>query len=177
PQPSGSPQVRASGSRGSPSPRPARSTTRARPCASPRTWAGPTCPSARSSPPASAPITLRSRWRTTRSCRLSRKRPGWRAAASPIWSTSPATSAWARASLGGWESVGGYEAVCAGPDRDHPARSGRLPMLERLARIRELLEADDPHLHARFTARVEVLVRGVGVLADVLNPQAIVLGG
>ena len=78
---------------------------------------------------------------------------------------------------GCWETMVGFDAVLAVLDEDDPARSGRLPMLERLARIRELLEADDPHLHARFTTLVDDLVRGVGVLADVLNPQAIVLGG
>src|SRR5699024_8056944 len=74
-----------------------------------------------------------------------------------------------------WETMIGFDTVLAVLDEDDPARSGRLPMLERLARIRELLDAGDPHLHARFTTLVDDLVRGVGVLADVLNPQAIVL--
>ncbi|MGP9614007.1 ROK family protein [Brachybacterium sp. AOP42-B2-9] len=78
---------------------------------------------------------------------------------------------------GCWETMVGFDTVLAVLEKDDPARSGRLPMLERLARIRELLEADDPRLHDRFTALVEDLVRGVGVLVDVLNPQAIVLGG
>ena len=78
---------------------------------------------------------------------------------------------------GCWETMIGFDTVLAVLDEDDPARSGRLPMLERLARIRELLDAGDPHLHARFTTLVDDLVRGVGVLADVLNPQAIVLGG
>ncbi|MDN6330648.1 MAG: ROK family transcriptional regulator [Dermabacteraceae bacterium] len=78
---------------------------------------------------------------------------------------------------GCWETMVGFDTVLAVLEADDPARSGRLPMQQRLARIRELLEADDPRLHRRFSALVDDLVRGVGVLVDVLNPQAIVLGG
>ena len=78
---------------------------------------------------------------------------------------------------GCWETMVGFDTVLAVLEADDPARSGRLPMQQRLARLRELLEAGDPRLHRRFTALVDDLVRGVGVLVDVLNPQAIVLGG
>lgn len=78
---------------------------------------------------------------------------------------------------GCWETMVGFDTVLAVLDEDDPARSGRLPMMERLERIRVLLEADDPRLHSRFTTLVDDLVRGIGVLVDVLNPQAIVLGG
>ncbi|ATG53729.1 transcriptional regulator [Brachybacterium ginsengisoli] len=78
---------------------------------------------------------------------------------------------------GCWETMVGFGTVLAVLDEDDPARSGRLPMAERLARIRTLLDAEDPRLQQRFTSLVDDLVRGVGVLVDVLNPQAIVLGG
>ena len=71
----------------------------------------------------------------------------------------------------------GFDTVLAVLDEDDPARSGRLPMLERLEHLRVRLEAGDPRLHERFTLLVDDLVRGIGVLVDVLNPQAIVLGG
>lgn len=78
---------------------------------------------------------------------------------------------------GCWETMVGFGTVLAVLEEDDPARSALLPMDERLARIRALLEAQDPRLHARFASLVEDLVRGIGVLVDVLNPQAIVLGG
>lgn len=78
---------------------------------------------------------------------------------------------------GCWETMVGFDTVLAVLDEGDPARSGRLPMLERLERIRALLEARHPALQDRFARLSEDLVRGAGVLADVLNPQAIVLGG
>ncbi|ATG50855.1 transcriptional regulator [Brachybacterium vulturis] len=78
---------------------------------------------------------------------------------------------------GCWETMVGFDTVLAVLDEDDPARSGRLPMLDRLEHLRVLLEAGDPRLHERFTLLVDDLVRGIGVLVDVLNPQAIVLGG
>src|SRR5699024_4393500 len=78
---------------------------------------------------------------------------------------------------GCWENMVGFDAVLAVLDEDDPARSGRLPMLARLARSRELLEADDPHLHARFTTLVDDVDLGGVVRADALNPQRMVLGG
>lgn len=78
---------------------------------------------------------------------------------------------------GCWETMVGFGTVLAALDAEDPARSGRLPMTRRLARIRALLEADDPRLHHRFTTLVDDLARGIGVLVDVLNPQAVVLGG
>src|SRR5699024_8067502 len=83
------------------SPRPARSTTTAPWCASPRTWAGPTYPWGRSSPAASAWIIPSARSRTTRSSPRSRRRRAWPGAASWTSSTSPATRAWGRASSPG----------------------------------------------------------------------------
>ena len=78
---------------------------------------------------------------------------------------------------GCWETMVGFDTVLAVLDEGDPARSGRLPMLERLERIRALLEAGDAPLQERFARLTGDLVRGAGVLADVLNPQAIVLGG
>ena len=78
---------------------------------------------------------------------------------------------------GCWETMVGFDTVLAVLDEEDPARSGRLPMLERLARIRGLLEEGDAALQERFVRLAEDLVRGAGVLVDVLNPQAIVLGG
>jgi predicted NBD/HSP70 family sugar kinase len=78
---------------------------------------------------------------------------------------------------GCWETLVGFDTVLAGLDEDDPARSGHLPMQERLRRLRTLLEAGDARLEERFRALPEDLVRGAGVLVDVLNPQAIVLGG
>ena len=78
---------------------------------------------------------------------------------------------------GCWETLVGFDTVLAVLDPDDPARSGTLPMQERLRRLRELLDADDPRLVERFATLPEDLVRGAGVLVDVLNPQAIVLGG
>ena len=62
-------------------------------------------------------------------------------------------------------------------DADDPARSGHLPLQERLRRLRDLLDAGDERLVQRFRALPGDLARGAGVLVDVLNPQAIVLGG
>src|SRR5699024_9491725 len=78
---------------------------------------------------------------------------------------------------GCWETLVGFDTVLAALDEQDPARSGRRPMLERLERIRALLDEGDPRLRERFAALAEDLVRGAGVLVDVLNPQAIVLGG
>jgi predicted NBD/HSP70 family sugar kinase len=78
---------------------------------------------------------------------------------------------------GCWETLVGFESVLAVLDAEDPARSGRLPMQERLQRIRTLLDAGDARLEDRFARLPEDLVRGAGVLVDVLNPQAIVLGG
>ena len=78
---------------------------------------------------------------------------------------------------GCWETLVGFDTVLAALDEQDPARSGRRPMLERLERIRALLDEGDPQLRERFAALAEDLVRGAGVLVDVLNPQAIVLGG
>ncbi|MGO1226589.1 MAG: ROK family transcriptional regulator [Brachybacterium sp.] len=78
---------------------------------------------------------------------------------------------------GCWETMVGFDTVLAALDPEDPARSGRLPMHERLERIRFLLDAGDPRLQDRFTSLAMDLARGAGVLVDVLNPQAIVLGG
>ena len=78
---------------------------------------------------------------------------------------------------GCWETLVGFDSVLAVLDPDDPARSGHLPMQERLRRIRTQLEAGDTRLEDRFARLPEDLVRGAGVLVDVLNPQAIVLGG
>jgi predicted NBD/HSP70 family sugar kinase len=78
---------------------------------------------------------------------------------------------------GCWETLVGFESVLAVLDAEDPARSGRLPMQERLRRIRTLLDDGDARLEDRFARLPEDLVRGVGVLVDVLNPQAVVLGG
>ena len=78
---------------------------------------------------------------------------------------------------GCWETLVGFDTVLAVLDAEDPARSGRLPMQERLRRIRTLLDAGDARLEDRFARLPEDLVRGAGVLVDVLNPQAIVLGG
>lgn len=85
---------------------------------------------------------------------------------------------WCRCGRRGcWETMVGFDTVLDALDEDDPARSGRLPMLERLALIRALLEAGHAPLQERFTRLAGDLVRGAGVLVDVLNPQAIVLGG
>lgn len=78
---------------------------------------------------------------------------------------------------GCWETLVGFDSVLAVLDEHDPARSGQLPMAQRLRRLRELLEAGDAPLEERFAALPTDLVRGAGVLVDVLNPQAIVLGG
>ncbi len=78
---------------------------------------------------------------------------------------------------GCWETLVGFDSVLAVLDPEDPARSGDLPMQERLRRIRMLLMAGDVRLEERFARLPEDLVRGAGVLVDVLNPQAIVLGG
>lgn len=78
---------------------------------------------------------------------------------------------------GCWETMVGFDTVLAALDPEDPARSGRLPMHERLERIRVLLDAGDRRLQDRFTSLAMDLARGAGVLVDVLNPQAIVLGG
>lgn len=78
---------------------------------------------------------------------------------------------------GCWETLVGFETVLDVLADDDPARSPHLPMQERLRRIRELLDAGEERLVERFAALPEDLVRGAGVLVDVLNPQAIVLGG
>ena len=78
---------------------------------------------------------------------------------------------------GCWETMVGFDTVLDVLEADDPTRSGRLPMTERLARLRSLLDAGHAPLHERFERLAGDLVRGAGVLVDVLNPQAIVLGG
>ncbi len=78
---------------------------------------------------------------------------------------------------GCWETLVGLDRVLAVLDPQDPALSALVPMQERLARLRTLLEEGDPRLLQRFSALAEDLVRGAGVLMDVLNPRALVLGG
>ncbi|MGN7210640.1 ROK family transcriptional regulator [Brachybacterium paraconglomeratum] len=78
---------------------------------------------------------------------------------------------------GCWETLVGFDTVLAVLDPDDPARSGHLPLQERLRRLRGLLDAGDERLVQRFRTLPGDLARGAGVLVDVLNPQAIVLGG
>src|SRR5690606_21340354 len=78
---------------------------------------------------------------------------------------------------GCWATLVGFDTAPGVLDPDDPARSGHLPLQERLRRLRGLLDAGDERLVQRFRTLPEDLVRGAGVLVDVLNPQAIVLGG
>ncbi|WP_341857089.1 hypothetical protein [Brachybacterium sp. GPGPB12] len=45
-----------------------------------------------------------------------------------------------------WETLVGFDTVLAVLDPDDPARSGHLPLQERLRRLRDLLDAGDERL-------------------------------
>lgn len=78
---------------------------------------------------------------------------------------------------GCWEALVGFGTVLDALDPDDPVRSGHLSLRERREHLRRLLAEDDPRLLAQFAALTANLIRGVGVLVDVLNPRSIVLGG
>lgn len=78
---------------------------------------------------------------------------------------------------GCWELYVGLGALLAALPEDAPANDPHLPMPERLANVREFLEAENPGVLAAFESIGAQLARGAGLLVDVLNPRAMVLGG
>ncbi|MER7175267.1 ROK family transcriptional regulator [Streptomyces mesophilus] len=79
---------------------------------------------------------------------------------------------------GCWETMVGLNALlehAAAPD--DPVRDPSVDLEQRLAELRRRADADEPATRAALDKIADGLGLGLTVLADVLNPRAIVLGG
>lgn len=80
------------------------------------------------------------------------------------------TGCWER-----WVGLDGFLELVADPD--DPVRDPVVPLPERLREVQRRLEAGDERARAAIESIVDALGRGLSLLADVLNPARIVLGG
>lgn len=78
---------------------------------------------------------------------------------------------------GCWETLVGLDVLLREVPKDTPLRDRSLSVRERLRCARELLTQQDPALRAAVDRIGVDLVRGASVLVDLLNPQALILGG
>lgn len=78
---------------------------------------------------------------------------------------------------GCWEMYVGLPVLLNSTPQTSVARDIRVPMVERLAAVRELANAGEPRVRAVLAQITTELITGLSLLTDVLNPKVIVLGG
>lgn len=78
---------------------------------------------------------------------------------------------------GCWEMYVGLPVLFNSTPSTSVARDMRVPMVERLAAVRELALSGEPQVQTVLAQITAELITGLSLLTDVLNPKVIVLGG